>query len=400
MRYVLPLACSLAALLGPLAAHPTEARGWTDQKGRTLQGSFLSATETTVEIRRTDGKFFSIPRATLSKEDNDYIDSRRATQAEDSKTHRHPMLAGYDPSVTNFHEPWPDRVGYEGDAPITVIEESPEANRYIYESPHFRFQSNVILRPSLIAKVATMFEASYELHRQVPFNNRRTRSPDAGKFKAKLFETLDQYYAAGGAPGSTGYYFGRTDEFILPLTSLGVKKVGSGYMFDHTGNNHVFFHEITHQLWADIGECAGSWMVEGFAEFMGCAPYRNGRFSLIQQPSHALEYATGYGKDNQGGRALGKEIQMPRLETLMTMSQAELYQNPNVNYGYGLLLVYYFIYLDGENDAARFKDCIRALQEGKDAAAARAVLLGGRTWEQLEADVSAGFRPKGIRIRF
>ncbi|MFT3990865.1 MAG: hypothetical protein QM680_05590 [Luteolibacter sp.] len=398
MRFPRHLGCWIILACASLQAQP-EPRNWTDDKGRKLTGTYLSASDATVEIRRADGKSFTIQRATLSAEDNRYIEETR-TKAPVRKKSSDPMLAGYDDTSTNFNDPWPESVSYEGDAPITVIEEISAEKRFIYESPHFRFQSNVVLRPSLISKVATMFEACYELHRKVPFNNRRTRSPEAGKFKAKLFETLEEYHAAGGAPGTSGYYFGRTDEFIVPLTSLGVQKVGSGYMFDFKGDNQVMFHEITHQLWADLNEYAGTWMAEGFAEFMSTAPYRNGRFSLTQQPSFALEYATAYGKGNHGGRALGKEIQMPRLETLMSMTQAEFYQNPNANYGYGLLLVYYFIYLDGNNDSARFKDCIRALQEGKDAPAARAILLAGRTWEQLEADVSLRFRAKGIRIRF
>ncbi|MFT3992250.1 MAG: hypothetical protein QM680_12660 [Luteolibacter sp.] len=388
----------IALACASLQAQP-EPRDWTDDKGRKLAGTYLSATDTTVEIRRADGKSFTIPRATLSTDDNHYIDETRAKTSAPGKKHN-PMLAGYDGTTTNFNDPWPESTSYEGDAPITVIEEVPAEHRFIYESPHFRFQSNVVLRPSLISKVATMFEACYELHRKVPFNNRRTRSPEAGKFNAKLFETPEEYYSAGGAPGTSGFYFGRTDEFIVPLTSLGVQKVGNGYMFDFKGDNQVMFHEITHQLWADLNEYAGTWMAEGFAEFMSTAPYRNGRFSLTQQPGAALEYATAYGKGNHGGRALGKDIRMPRLQTLMTMTQAEFYQNPNANYGYGLLLVYYFIYLDEGNDSSRFKDCIRALQDGKDASAARAVLLGGRSWEQLEADVALKFRAKGIRIKF
>jgi hypothetical protein len=67
------------------------------------------------------------------------------------------MLAGYDGAAPNFTAPWPDQAGTDEEAPITAIEENEGENRYIYESPHFRFQSNVVLRPSLLSKVATMF---------------------------------------------------------------------------------------------------------------------------------------------------------------------------------------------------------------------------------------------------
>jgi hypothetical protein len=238
------------------------------------------------------------------------------------------------------------------------------------------------------------------MHHELPLNNRRTRSPKAAKLKAHLFETEDQYREAGGPTGTSGVYLGGKDEFLVPLASLGVQKVGSGYMFDYRGNFHTMYHEITHQLWADLGESAGMWMVEGFAEFVACAPYSNGRFSFVRQPRYALEYATGYGKKDQGGRALGEDLILPKLSNLMTMSQAKFYTDANQNYGFGLLLVYYFILLDGEGDGARFKDCVKALQAGKPAEEARKALLGGRGYDDLEKDVAAAFRRKGIKIRF
>jgi len=91
---------------------------------------------------------------------------------------------------------------------------------------------------------------------------------------------------------------------------------------------------------------------------------------------------------------------MPKLRELMTMSQAKFYSDANRNYGFGLLLVYYFILLDGQGDGARFKDCVKARQDGKSAEEARQALLAGRSYEDLEKEVAAAFRRKGIKIRF
>ena len=391
--------CLLLVWLGRLEAAPSQERTWTSTTGSTLAGTMVSATPTSVEIRRGDGRTVSVARNLLSAADNSHI-QEMATPPAASPLPATPMLAGYDPAQSNFSAPWPDSAGYEGDAPITVIEESTTERRFIYESPHFRFQCNVVLRPSLLAKVATMFEACYQLHQAVPLNNRRTRSPQAAKLKARMVETQKQYFAAGGMQGTSGVYLGEADEFLVPLTSLGVKKVGSGYMFDYSGDFHTFYHEICHQLWADHDAHADIWMVEGFAEYMACAPYRNGRFSLSQQPKSALEYITAYGWKDQGGRALGKNFVMPHLEKLMGMPQQEFYQNGNTNYGYGQLLVYYFILLDGEGDAARFKNSIKATQDGKPPEEARKALLDGRTYQQLEEDVSAGLRKHGIKVSF
>ncbi|MGC4016840.1 MAG: hypothetical protein QM755_20350 [Luteolibacter sp.] len=141
-------------------------------------------------------------------------------------------------------------------------------------------------------------------------------------------------------------------------------------------------------------------MIEGFAEFMASAPYSNGKFSFIKQPSYALEYATGFGKKDSGGRDLGKEFAMPHLKEIMNWSQPQFYANGNKNYGLGMLLVYYFVLMDGDGTGARFKDCIQACQEGKSQAQALQVLLGDRSYEDLEKDVATAFKKKGIKITF
>lgn len=402
-----------AVLLFLLAAFPASgeeaSRKWTDLSGRSFEGALVSATPAAVKIRRADGKVFEVTREKLSKEDNDYLATAKPA-GEEPKPAPAPlpghlarfggMLAGYDGKGPNFDAPWPGETGIDQEPAITVIEENAESRRYVYESPHFRFESNVVLRPSLLSKVAMMFEACFQTHHDVPLNNRRTRSPQAPKLKARLFETMAEYQAAGGPQGSAGVYMGGPDEFLVPLEKLGVKKVGSGYMFDYAGDFHTMYHEVTHQLWADLGDYAGIWMIEGFAEFMATAPYRNGRFSFSRQPKFALEYATGYGKKEQGGRALGENITMPKLEKLLTMSQATFYENGNANYGYGLLLVYYFILLDGKGDGALFRDCIRGIQEGKSQPEALKVLMAGRSYEDLEKEVATAFRKKGIKISF
>ncbi|BCU77770.1 SHD1 domain-containing protein [Luteolibacter sp. LG18] len=403
----LPLLCLIPSFAGADEAP----RKWTDTTGRSFEGSYVSATDAKVTIKRADGKVFEVERARLSKDDQDYLataaKSAPATSAPTAAKpqfipgdYRAQMLAGYEGTSPNFNAPWPKDAGIDKEPEITTVEENAGEKRFIYESPHFRFESNVVLRPSLVAKVAMMFEACYQTHHDLPFNNRRTRSPKAPKLRAYLFETMAEYHTAGGPSGSSGVYMGGEDKFLVPLEGLGVKKVGSGYMFDYSGNFHTVYHEITHQLWADLGDYAGIWMIEGFAEFVASAPYSNGKFSFIKQPSYALEYATGFGKKDEGGRGLGKEFSMPHLEQIMNWSQPQFYQNGNKNYGLGMLLVYYFILLDGDGTGAKFKDCIKASQEGKSREEALKVLLSGRSYADLEKEVSTAFKKKGIKISF
>lgn len=310
-------------------------------------------------------------------------------------------LDGYDPATANFSSPWPATAGVKEAAITRMIEETPADSRFIYESFHFRIQSDVAIRPADLTRIATILEACFQAHHDLPLNNRRTRSPGAPRLKVRAFETLEKYKQSGAPPGTVGAYLGRSDELAVPLESIGLKKSGSGYNFDPNSDFHVLFHEITHLLWADLGPYAGTWMSEGFAEYMGCLAYRDGRFSFAQLPSSVLTFATAHGeKGSNGGRALGKEFVMPHLSELMTLSQEAFYKNPGSNYGYGLLLVHYFLLADGKGDAAKFKACIKALQSGKSADEARKILLDSGGYEGLEKSFAAAMLKKGIKVSF
>lgn len=51
-----------------------ESRTFTNREGRTISATIEGADESTVELRREDGRLFSVPRASLSAEDNKAID--------------------------------------------------------------------------------------------------------------------------------------------------------------------------------------------------------------------------------------------------------------------------------------------------------------------------------------
>jgi hypothetical protein len=381
------------------AAAPT-LRTWTATDGRSFQGVLLGIVEGKARVARADGQEFLLAPASLSAADQEVIRSFLQKIPPPPPVVTGGMLAGYDPSKADFTSTWPREVNVPEDSKITVIEEDKANNKYIYESPHFRFECDVLLRSALLAKLATMFEVSYAAHQTIPLGNRRTRTTGAKKFRAMLFEKVEDYRKAGGPANSAGVYMGETDAFMVPLDSLGVKKSGSAYTYDSKGDFHTLFHEITHQLWADYEMKAGIWMVEGFAEYMALMPFRGNRITLTQGRAEIPDYAMAYGKGGDGGRALGKEFTMPRLEKFMTMDQPEFYKNMNSNYGCGLLLIYYFAELDGARDGKLLRDCFKAMHDGARGEEARKVLLNGRTYDELQAQFAVAMRKCGAKITF
>ncbi|MGC4016870.1 MAG: hypothetical protein QM755_20500 [Luteolibacter sp.] len=405
---------SLLLFLFVTARAEESPRQWTDSSGRSFEGSYVSTTAEKVSIRRSgDGKVFEVERAKLSQPDRDYITALAERPPATKEEHERPegpppgfrprgriddMLAGYDESKANFGAPWPKNSGIPKPPPITVIEQNAAEKRFIYESPHFRIQCDVALLQDLPVKIASILEAGFQAHQDLPFNNRRTRATAAPKLKVFLYRTIEDFRAAGGLPGTVGSYLASGDRLLVPLEGLGVKKSGSAYEFDFSAGFHNVLHELCHLLWADIGNMAGIWMNEGFAEYISCAPYDNLRFNFVRLPETALEFAIGSNK-KLASRSLGKEITMPHLQEFMSQSQPEFYKDPNKNYGLGLLLVWYFITLDGDGSGARFKAAIKACQAG-DRDEARRALLGGRDYSQLEKEFATALRNKGIAVTF
>jgi len=415
-------------MFAPLLHAELEFKIWTNTAKHTLEGKLISAAGDNAVIERKNGTRVTVPIASLVDADQEYIVAHQSEflpkPAPETKPAATPtgvsgsassydedsdvdskvmktMLAGYDASQSYFDFPWPTVVKCEDQVEITVVSESDAKKEYIYESPHFIFQSNALMRKSLISKIALLFESSYEWHKSIPLNNRRTHSKDAPKLKARLCESYTDYLDAGGLPNSAGVYLGgKKDVFMVPFKEAGAKKVGSGYMYDFSGDPHTMLHELTHQMWADVSSSSPIWLTEGFAEYMGSIPYRAGTFNYATHMGAIKSYTLEYGKKDKGGRALGKDITMPHLERLMAMNQPTFYSGGNNSYGYGLMLVTFFMDMDGTKDGAVFKKATKAMQEGKSKQEVNKVFLDGRTYEELEHDFARAWRGAGAKVAF
>ncbi|HEY1122665.1 MAG TPA: hypothetical protein VGE67_13725, partial [Haloferula sp.] len=224
-----------------------------------------------------------------------------------------------------------------------------------------------------------------------------------GKYQILLFETKDSYVQAGGPPTSAGVFMPGKNMVMVPLTSLGVRPVGSGYMLDRDQESGTLIHEITHQLTPNQYYAPGAmgWFSEGLAEYTTATPYRAGNFKVKSNFDDIVAYATAYGKKDSRGRALGTEISAPSFKDFCLMSYAQFTgANPNFNYGFGLVLTTYFLHLDGDGDAKRIKEFLKALRAGKAREDALKVLLDGRTYEEMEEAISKAWKRKGVEIKF
>lgn len=387
-------------LLSLVAASSQQAeRVWTDHQGRNVKAKLVSVKGDEVTLLLPDGRKLPYPLAKLSKIDQAYIEKFGVATPGDEPEE------GADESeeaiIDNFNDPWPDRVTFEGDPEIVTVTEDAEEAIFIYESANYRYNCDVRLSKSVVKGFAVLFEATHQFTRELPLAVNGGRKKD-GKYQIYLFETQDAYYKKGGPPGSAGVFIGGENIVMVPLTSLGVRPVGSSYMLDRGKNNNTLPHELLHQLTPNryYAEGARGWFTEGLAEYIGVTPYRSGSFNVKTNFKPIVEYVTGYGEKGKGGRGIGKEIKLGPLKKFMLMPYEQFTSNPQVNYGSGLLITNYFFHMDRERDAARIKKFLKALNAGKQGEEALEVLLDGQTWLELEEDIKKAYSRKGVDFTF
>ena len=387
----------LAALC--LLSAPAWARTWTDTQGRTLEAELVSATVTEVTLKLdSNQKVVTLPLVRLSAADLDYLKTTGDKPAQKET----PKSGSKDDDSENFDAPWPDKIQFTEDPKIETMTEDKEAKRFIYESANYRFVCDVRLAQSVVKGFAVMFESTYLYCRALPLGVSGGKKTD-GKYQILLFETKESYVKAGGPPTSAGVFMPGRGVVMVPLTSLGVRPMGSGYILDRDKANGTLVHELTHQLSpsAYFEKGAMGWFSEGIAEYTTATPYRAGIFKVKSNFDDIVAYATGYGKDDTHGRALGEKIKAPSLESFFKMSYGQFTgQRANFNYGFGLILTTYFLHLDGEGDAARMKEFLKSLRDGKSGDAALKVLLDGRSYAEMEEAISKAWKKKRVDIEF
>lgn len=395
--------CCLLLLAAMTAVSP--ARTWTDRQGRKVEGKLVASDDREIVLRLKDGKNVTIPLHRLSDADLEFLENGEEPEEKDTAEVEKEMPAGKKPAagpLENFDAPWPEDVHFKEDPEILVVAEDEAESRFVYESTNYRFICDVRLSRQVVKGFAVMFEATHDYCRALPLALSGGIRKN-GKYNILLFETKDSYIEAGGPPDSAGVFISGRNEVMVPLVSLGVREVGSGYMLDRDKSNGTLIHEITHQLTPHPYYAAGAmgWFSEGIAEYTTATRYRNGKFKVKSNFDDLVSYATAFGEDNTDGRGLGTEIKAPALRDFFLMDYDEFTgDEANFNYGFGLLLTTYFLHLDGEGDAARKKSFLKALRAGEKGQDALDVLMDGRSFEELEDEISKAWKRKGVEIEF
>lgn len=392
---------SLLLLLACISVSNGEVRTWTDSLNRKTDAELVKIEGANVILKLKDGREVPFPLEKLSQPDRDFVGTQRA-ELEKNMPEGGEEAAEEKPSKPlNFDSPWPERITFTEDPEISTVAEDAAEKQFIYESANYRYVCDVRLSKMVVKGFAVMFEATNLFCATLPLGL-NGGSPAKGKHQILLFEKKEDYVKAGGPPSSAGVYIGGKDIVMVPLESLGVRPVGSGYMLDRDKSNSTLPHELVHQLTPRPYYREGSmgWFTEGIAEYVATTPYRAGSFNVRNNLRDIIQYVTAYGEDGRGGRAIGTDIKLPKLRTFMMQSYDRFLSNPQINYGCGQLITVYFFHMDGKGDGARIKAFLKGLREGKEGDDALAILLDGRTFDELEKDIIKGWKSKGVDFTF
>ena len=180
---LLVFVCAASMALGQL---PTiePARAWKTVEGQAFQASVVSFDGTTVTLRMPNGSRAQAAAVKLSAEDQAYLGEWQKKQ---------PIKVAM-----------PDSVGVEpAQIKAEVVSEDAAAEKYVYRTTHFEFESQGKFNQSLLREVARNFEATYELLKVLPWGIEP--KPASGEyFRARLFKDRNAYLAGGGPTGRGG----------------------------------------------------------------------------------------------------------------------------------------------------------------------------------------------------
>ncbi len=398
---------SVASLLSlPGWGQTPATRSWTSTDGRKIEAAFVALEGDGVKIRMANGSTFTVPLARLSAEDQAFAKSQTAVTppaaTAGGATAAAPAL-GHPAAMAT----WPRSMALPDKPEVIVVKEDAAKNEYIYRSPHYEFQCDSRLGTNVVREFGRIFESTWLLNCLLPLDLKPQPEKLREIFLARLFTHKSDYMQEGGIPGSAGVYMTAKKALMVPLSSLGVKMLGSRVSLENNSDddNATLIHEITHQMMNQWLGKLPTWYIEGSAEYVEMLEYkRNGGFSLIGLERQMKTYAQ---RMSQGG---GKTFVMIDLEELMTIDfsrwAAALGRDGIAaeNYGSAGLLTYYFYHLDGQGDATHMIAFLRqvwnAQNNDQEAAAVKSHLLRERSYAQLAEDVKRAFRKEGIEIEY
>ncbi len=370
-------------------------RTWTNLEGRTVRASLVEVNEPHVILQLENGAKSSVPISSLSAADQTFLKTASAA-------------APAAPAAPAADLQWPGVINVKPrDLEITVGKQDSGARRYHYNSGSFEFISTAPLANAVVREVAADFELVREAIRQLPWN--WAPQPREGPFfRIFMAETFEDYVALGGGDNRGTIKDGNG---ITRFDSIGLKKVAQRYAFDRREKSDGELVTLVTQLFtADMRGYLLPWSYNGLTHFLRDVAYQNGKMSFQGLESSMKRMLKDRERYKFEADRLMAYLQMDWDER---RSEADIIRHRNITDG--MLLFYYFGYMDGDGTGAGlhayYQEVAKAAlayrsrdpNRSRDPAAVQRKayldrLLAGRSMDELKAEIIAKYRAFGIKF--
>jgi hypothetical protein len=396
---------SASAILAQVSTPPATSRAWVTAQGRVLKGALVSTSGVNAVLRLENGAQVAVPLATLSPSDQAFIRQQKSPAAPDGPRPSAPLtwpsIVIIDPKALNI---------------VTGLQDAKQ-RQFHYESGSFEFIASAPLTGSVMKDVAIDFELVQAFFNQAPWGWQP--KPKAGThFRVFLTETLNDFIALGGNDTSGG---GSKDDYIFTkFSGLGLEKIGQRYAFNARKKNEGDVIGLTFRLMmGDMNFLTYPWAEHGMEELTRKVAYHKGtlRFADLEKPLKE--------RIDEDAR-IGVKLDADRLVAAVHMTWQEQRRDVSIlrrqYYLDGLMLVYFFGFLDGDGKGTRLHQYFRSMAQ--DSLAWRAwresggkttrprdtgtyadwslellnTVIAGRTDAQLRAEMIAKFRTISVKL--
>ena len=306
---------------------------------------------------------------------------------------------------------WPDKIPVPEET--TLKQGAKQGNFFVYETNNYIFFTPVEIDANACETVGRLFECAYAANKAVAevLPVPRTEEERSGKkYRVELWPTKQQYVQNGGSPTSAGIFlFSKrmmpgdngpitektlaSDKVMVPFESLGLST--DGHVVKNDIDTHVLVHELTHQNFVYNG--LPIWCNEGWAEYVGYVPYVGEDLDFTRCYAVILHKA----KEQASHGALDFPF---TLEEFFTMSQEEMYSHMGQGkdtYTLSMMIVAYYVHLDGKKGVAAIKKYMQALIDGESQEEATKHLIDHhKNAEKLQKDFVKAWKSKKVTVSF
>lgn len=348
-----------AAVLFTLIARPESVlaepeirfRDWKNPNGETIRARLEGLVNGQVQLRQlSDRSIIELKFQALTPEDQVYVEERA-------------HLVWRRDIVT-----WPKHLRPARDFRVDELQ---AGRNFIYNTPHFSLRSDVRLAPDLVREYSIVFESTHYALESLPLGL-QPEVPSSGHYKVRLFRRHEDFQNSGGHLETEAMYVQKTREILVPLASLGVNIIGEQVPLTDRFDPSPLKHEVTHQLMHNWLSLLPVWFAEGIAEYISAVPFSDGEFDFTRMEQGIKAHLSLKYGIHPAPTSGSYSVDVIPPEKLMSLSHADWSRaldggaNAVLNYRSSLLLLYFFIHLDGEGNAANVVDYLRTARMERD----------------------------------